>query len=109
MAFQGPLNLHVPRNKPGGRWGDRSLLPAYRVCKKPGKVRWGVGDSVEMANELVGKDRYVCTWRKLWPGIKSQSEGSKVRFGYADPGQQDPSFTPSHSHPLADSPSISRP
>ena len=57
MAFQGPLNLHVPRNKPGGRWGDRSLLPAYRVCKKPGKVRWGIGDSVEMANEVVGKDR----------------------------------------------------
>lgn len=39
MAFQGPLNLHVPRNKPGGRWEDRSLPPVYWVCKKPAKVR----------------------------------------------------------------------
>lgn len=58
MAFRGPLNLHVPQKKPEGRWGRSILasrLPGLQVAGQG--ALWAIGASVEMANEVVGKDR----------------------------------------------------
>jgi hypothetical protein len=38
-----------------------------------------------MENEVVGQDWKVCIWRNLYPGFKSQFQGSKVTVGEAVP------------------------
>lgn len=54
MAFQGPLNLRVPRNEPGGRWG-RSILASRSQASHAAGPGGGGQETVEMADEAVGK------------------------------------------------------
>ena len=75
-------------------------FPARRVCKQPGRVRWGIGDRAEMANEAVGK-----TGRPASGGSGGRALDPRAKGAQSDParptGACRPAAHPCAAHPCA--------
>lgn len=110
-CFPGPFKSPCsPRRKHKADGEDRSWPPACLrglPAARPG--RWGAGERVEVANEVVGPDRWGCLWRRLRAACKPERRTPKPEPPRPTRGLQARRAPPLRFHPRAGSPSILRP